>query len=226
MKSLHWNGLLARAKKGNWLPQVIVHSFLRKVFSCFTNFIMVFSKTKKFPIYPGNLYCCFCVAGVRSTLPLLHNATNLKFWWDHLHDLRKVLLRCTSWSHNDHVNHADRADPGKLLSWCSVMPSSPVRFPEISVCPASPYNMTRMASKGYSNPFYYYLGKDISTRTFIGWGGKDQEDPLELLENLTTIADNVVTDSKGTNWVDGTFYAYAYTSKPYKYLPAQIQVCT
>ena len=104
--------------------------------------------------------------------------------------------------------------------------SSPVRFPEISVCPASPYNMSRMASKGYLNPLYYYLGKDVSTGTFIGWGGHDQEDPLELLENLTTIADHVVTDLKGTNWVDGTFYAYAYTSNPYRYLPAQIQVGT
>ena len=81
-----------------------------------------------------------------------------------------------------------------------------------------------MVSKGYANPFYYYLGKDISTGTFIGWGGRDQEDPLELLENLTTIADNVVTNSNGVNWVDNTFYAYAYTSKLYRYLPAQIQV--
>ena len=92
------------------------------------------------------------------------------------------------------------------------------------MCPVPPYNMTRMASKGYSNPFYYYLGKDISTGTFIGWGGTEEEDPLQLLANLTTIADNVVIDSKGTNWVDGTFYAYAYTSKPYRYLQAQIQV--
>ena len=84
--------------------------------------------------------------------------------------------------------------------------------------------MTRMANKGYLSPFYYYLGQDVSTGTFIGWGGRDKEDPLELLENFTTIADNVVTDSEGKDWVDGTFYAYAYTSKPYKYLPAQIQV--
>ena len=84
--------------------------------------------------------------------------------------------------------------------------------------------MTRMASKGYLSPFYYYLGQDVSTGTFIGWGGRDKEDPLELLENFTTIADNVVTDSEGKDWVDGTFYAYAYTSKPYNYLPAQIQV--
>ena len=99
-----------------------------------------------------------------------------------------------------------------------------LRFPEISVCPVPPYNMTRMASKGYSNPFYYYLGRDVSTGNFIGWGGRDEEDPLHLLGNLTTIADNVVTDASGINWVDGTFYAYAYTSKPYKYMPAQIQV--
>ena len=92
------------------------------------------------------------------------------------------------------------------------------------MCPVPPYNMTRMASKGYSNPFYYYLGKDISTGTFIGWGGTEEEDPLQLLANLTTIADSVFTDSKGNNWVDGTFYAYAYTAKPYRYLPAQIEV--
>ena len=125
----------------------------------------------------------------------------------------------------DHVDNPDRADLCTLLSSFSVVSSSPVRFPEISVCSASPYNVTRMASTGYSNPFYYYLGKDISTGTFIGWGGRDQEDPLELLENLTTIADTVFTDWEGKNWVDGTFYAYAYTSKPYRYLPAQIQVC-
>ena len=81
-----------------------------------------------------------------------------------------------------------------------------------------------MAKKGYSNPLYYYLGMDDSTGTFIGWWGKDQEDPLQLLENLTTIADNVVTNPTGIDWVDGTFYAYAYTIKPYKYIPAKIQV--
>ena len=92
------------------------------------------------------------------------------------------------------------------------------------MCPVHPFNLAKLAKKGYSNPLFYYLGIDVSSGTFIGWGGTDQEDPLQLLENLTTIADDIVTDSTGINWVDGTFYAYAYTSKPYKYVPAKIQV--
>ena len=40
--------------------------------------------------WSGNLYCCVCVVGLRSTLPLLHLETNFKCRWDHLSDLQKV----------------------------------------------------------------------------------------------------------------------------------------
>merc|ERR1712223_188163 len=58
------------------------------------------------------------------------------------------------------------------------------RFPEISVCPVPPYNITKLTQKGYPSLFYYYLGlKDDDN--FIGWGGEHQGDPKELLGNVT-----------------------------------------
>ena len=45
--------------------------------------------------WSGNLYCCVCVVGLRSTLPLLHLETNFKCRWDHLPDLQKVSPLCT-----------------------------------------------------------------------------------------------------------------------------------
>ena len=97
------------------------------------------------------------------------------------------------------------------------------RFPEISVCPVPPYNITKLTQKGYPSLFYYYLGlKDDDN--FIGWGGEHQGDSLELLGNVTTIADNIVVNSLGTNVVDETFYAVGYTANSYKLIPAEIQV--
>ena len=91
------------------------------------------------------------------------------------------------------------------------------------MCPVPPYNITKLTQKGYPSLFYYYLGlKDDDN--FIGWGGEHQGDPKELLGNVTTIADNIVVNSLGTNVVDETFYAVGYTANSYKLIPAEIQV--
>ena len=91
------------------------------------------------------------------------------------------------------------------------------------MCPVPPYNITKLTQKGYPSLFYYYLGlKDDDN--FIGWGGEHQGDPMELLGNVTTIADNIVVNSLGTNVVDETFYAVGYTANSYKLIPAEVQV--
>ena len=70
------------------------------------------------------------------------------------------------------------------------------RFPEISVCPVPPYNITKLTQKGYPSLFYYYLGlKDDDN--FIGWGGEYQGDPLEL---LGTWDENMHQEKKNWLW--------------------------
>ena len=100
-------------------------------------------------------------------------------------------------------------------------------FPDISVCPVPPYNLTKMEESGYLSVFYYYLGLNKAT-TFVGWGGSFNDDAENLLEKLTTVSNTTkVRTIEGVNYTyvgDDVFYSYFYTSGDYRYFPAEVQV--
>ena len=92
-----------------------------------------------------------------------------------------------------------------------------------------PYNVTKMARKGYPNNYHYYLGFNGSVNSslfehFIGWGGNDLEDPYLLLENFTTISSKTIgLNNSISKWGD-TFHANFTISNSVHEVPARVKV--
>ena len=89
-------------------------------------------------------------------------------------------------------------------------------FPDISVCPVPPLDISPLQSQGYLHYFGYYLGLDLQQTTFLGWGGLEEEEPVALLNTLSTM--------KQEHWTNYTLDAYFFTSGDYRKIQAQVEV--
>jgi hypothetical protein len=89
-------------------------------------------------------------------------------------------------------------------------------LPDISVCPVPPLDIPQLQSQGYLHYFGYYLGLDLQQTTFLGWGGLHQQEPVALLNTLSTM--------KEEHWTNYTLDAYFFTSGDYRKIQAQVEV--
>ena len=89
-------------------------------------------------------------------------------------------------------------------------------LPDISVCPMPPLDIPQLQSHGYLHYFGYYLGLDLQQTTFLGWGGLHQQEPVALLNTLSTM--------KEEHWTNYTLDAYFFTSGDYRKIQAQVKL--